>query len=212
MKHILFLCAFLFVANVASATNYNVISQADWNAIPNSLPSGDTIFINGSATIVTSVALTIEGVLINYGDFTIGSNFNVSGYFINAGEAWLRSTLIVGGNGTFFNTGNFHQFGDIISDGEFISCNLFEFSSASITGTSIISFDGTNLPLGTPCNDGDDETINDIIINEGCNCAGGLPPPTPIPAMGEWGLGILSLFLIIFGIVIVRQRTSSVVI
>jgi hypothetical protein len=66
----------------------------------------------------------------------------------------------------------------------------------------------TPFPLGTACDDGDANTINDQ-WDGACLCAGVIPA-APIPTLSEWGLILLSMSLSILGIVGIRQRVLAV--
>ena len=79
-------------------------------------------------------------------------------------------------------------FGDLLGNG----CDDCDDSDPNLT-----------IP-GNPCDDNDDYTIDDS-INENCECLG----IQPIPTLTQWGLIILGLFLSIFGIVAVRQKSNS---
>ena len=67
---------------------------------------------------------------------------------------------------------------------------------------------GGPSPMGTPCDDGDAGTENDMIIDGMCTCEGTLI--APIPTMSEWGIMILSLMFLIVGTLAMARRRETI--
>jgi hypothetical protein len=57
--------------------------------------------------------------------------------------------------------------------------------------------------IGDPCDDGNDLTERDI-INDNCECRG----PIYIPTLSQWGMILLSLLALIFGILVIKGFIS----
>ena len=225
MKATLTFCLLILGITFSSATNYIVNNSTDWDAVPITLPAGDTVFIQEGAVIanMTVAGRSILGTIVNYGDFTVnapsglalqmmGSIINYGNFTIgNAGVAWFGvfinvgtlninlAALVIQGGGSLLNTGVINNNVDLLNLGNFSDCGTFNGNSPNPGGIPANSL----VPVDTPCDDMDDATINDVIVDVNCTCQGEL---IVIPTLSQWGIIGLSIVMLIFGIVAVRQR------
>ena len=143
----------------------------DGGMINDPLLAGDTVIVEAGST-VTAAGFAFQGVIINHGTINVstGVNIQMTGTLINVGIFNVNPGAIVIDNGTLINSvgGTINQLGMgvVNGTGDLVNCG-----SISLTFTSMATM---NIPLNTPCNDGDNSTFNDVITVAGdCNsCAG----------------------------------------
>ena len=99
--------------------------------------------------------------------------------------------------------------GDIIQFG--FTVNATNFAPTGVWYDNV--YFGENPPAamlpavaGSTCDDGDPDTLGDA-FNADCECVGG----APIPTLGEWGLMLMSLLILITGLVYIRQSSLQTV-
>lgn len=228
MSKLMYLFAFLCIFSVnVFAVNTSVTTQMQWNSLGTVIPAGDTVFIEESAVIVntTMPGISIQGVLIVYGSFTMdmsGAGIAAIGKVINFGTFVVNQGLAI--IGTFVNAGMMDLMSagiDIVPGGllvnngtimhgpAIVNNGLFAGDCGTIIGPGVENREGdtTVTPLGSQCNDGNAGTENDVIVNnEPCLCQGSLI--APIPTMSQWALMILLLMSSVIGVVVIKSRNQ----
>ncbi|MBK8389777.1 MAG: hypothetical protein IPL23_11090 [Saprospiraceae bacterium] len=215
------LFSIMLFCQVSYAVNTTVTMQAQWNALGTSIPAGDTVTVAVGANIMNTTVpgIALQGVLINngtfsmnmsgagiaaigaiinYGIFNVNQGLDIIGMFINVGTLNVSgAAVVIQGGGRLYNTGTINNTVDIANRGTYGNCG-------TLIGTAVSS-NGENgtVPNGTPCNDGDANTTNDVInaTLAPCTCIG----RAPIPTMSEWGLIILSISLTVVGLLAIKQ-------
>lgn len=229
MSKLMYLFAFLCIFSVkVFAVNTSVTTQMQWNSLGTVIPAGDTVFIEESAVIVntTMPGISIQGVLIVYGSFTMdmsGAGIAAIGKVINYGTFVVNQGLAI--IGTFVNAGMMDLMSagiDIVTGGllvnngtimhgpAIVNNGLFAGDCGTIIGPGVENREGdsTVTPLGSQCNDGDAGTENDVIVNnEPCLCQGSLI--APIPTMSQWALIILCITLATLGVITIRNKQKD---
>lgn len=210
--------------NLALAVDFTVNNQADWDNIPEPLPSGDVVTINSGVVITNMVARTIFGNIINNGDFTMNGPAGVGipmmgmivnngtftvgtvglsiidGEFTNVGTLNVNSAaIVIQTDGILTNTGTINNNVDIQNNGIFRTCGSIS-GSGTLNGTALMN----SVSIGTLCDDMDATTEDDMIVDANCTCMG----TSTIPSASEWALLILGMVLTSLGLIYLKEKGS----
>ena len=199
---------FLFIAGALSLSAQTIInSQGDWDTFAGAGAASittDATINEGISITATSLNVTGGATLTNFGTLNVmpnGSYVDGTSTFINVGTY----VCAAGGNhqGLTINTGSYTAGGGFAGGGTFEFCGTF-----SIPGPIFPPANSGSAPVGTPCDDGDSMTEDDIIRDAICSCAGFVP----IPTLSQWGIMLLGLVVVIFGAVAIVQRKEKVIV
>ena len=172
----------------------------------------NTGMVNGNGTLtIDNMSYFSNSNIVNiYGMMSVagGSTFENYSTLNNAGIIKLyQSGFFENEEGTVNNTGTI-----LLLDEESIFYNFGVVNTcAEITNNLSFDFPQFIAPaapglIGVICDDGDPNTENDVIISQdpACECAG--TPIRPIPTLSQWGLITLSIIMLIFGLIGLKER------
>jgi hypothetical protein len=229
MKYLaLFVFTFITLIPLSSQTIYNSVQSGVWsnpatwdsNGVPQyTFTNDDQIIINEGHTISEPSALTfyntsslrIEGELVcNPGYINLYDNSNL----VNNGLITLDngSAIFISNNSTLTNNGTIlgemNTFILLSGSATLYTC-LPEPVDQSMDPNSLIINNDVNstilapVPLGNPCDDGNELTINSTWDGD-CGCSGGIAVPT----LSQWGIIALILLILTLGVITLNNRNS----